>query len=101
MPTALTAFRCCRRATMTSALRPKGFSKADTTVNVTRRPGHDRRPKMAVGASSQTVEVSSAAPLVQADNADLSTNFNQTMIANRPTAATTLRPSLRPRRASP
>ena len=39
---------------------------------------------MAVGASSQTVEVTSAAPLVQADNADLSTNFSSTMIANQP-----------------
>ena len=30
------------------------------------------------------MEVTSAAPLVQADNADLSTNFNQTLIANQP-----------------
>ncbi len=30
------------------------------------------------------MEVTSAAPLVQADNADLSTNFNQSMIANMP-----------------
>jgi hypothetical protein len=39
---------------------------------------------MSVGSSSQTVEVTTAAPLVQADNADLSTNFNQTQIANQP-----------------
>ncbi len=40
--------------------------------------------KMTVGGSSQTVEVTSSAPLVQADNADLSTNFNQQLIANQP-----------------
>jgi hypothetical protein len=37
-----------------------------------------------VGAKSQTVEVSSAAPLVQSDNADLATNFDQNVVANRP-----------------
>ena len=40
--------------------------------------------KMAVGASSQTVEVTSAAPLVQADNADLSTNFGSNLIRTQP-----------------
>ncbi len=39
---------------------------------------------MAIGASLTTVEVTSGAPLVQADSADLSTNFNQAMIANQP-----------------
>ena len=61
-----------------------GFSKSDTTVNVAVGQASISDLKMAVGASSQTVEVTSAAPLVQADNADLSTNFNQTMIANQP-----------------
>ena len=68
----------------TSALRAQGFSKADTTVSVNVGQATIGDVKMAVGASSQTVEVTSAAPLVQADNADLSTNFNQTMIANQP-----------------
>jgi len=40
--------------------------------------------KLAVGTSSQTVEVTSAAPLVQADSADLSTNFDQNIVANAP-----------------
>ena len=39
---------------------------------------------MAVGANSQTVEVTSAAPLVNTDNADLSTSFDQNMITNQP-----------------
>jgi hypothetical protein len=62
----------------------QGFSKADATVSVNVGQASVADVKMAVGASSQTVEVTSAAPLVQADNADLSTNFNQNMIANQP-----------------
>jgi hypothetical protein len=61
-----------------------GFSKAQTqtTVNVGQATIADM--KMAVGANTQTVEVTSVAPLVQADNADLSTNFNQGLISNQP-----------------
>jgi hypothetical protein len=62
----------------------EGFSKADTTVNVNVGQATIGDVKMAVGASTQTIEVSSAGPLVQKDSADLSTNFNQTMIADTP-----------------
>ncbi|MGC2112876.1 MAG: carboxypeptidase regulatory-like domain-containing protein [Candidatus Korobacteraceae bacterium] len=62
----------------------QGFSKAETTTSVNVGQATLADVKLAVGTSSQTVEVTSAAPLVQADNADLSTNFNQTMIANQP-----------------
>jgi outer membrane receptor protein involved in Fe transport len=62
----------------------QGFSKADTTVSVNVGQATIGDVAMQVGAGSQTVEVTTAAPLVQADNADLSTNFNQTMIANQP-----------------
>jgi len=62
----------------------QGFSKADTTVNVNVGQATIGDLKVAIGASSQTVEVTATVPLVQADNADLSTNFNQTMIANQP-----------------
>ncbi|HUI84599.1 MAG TPA: carboxypeptidase regulatory-like domain-containing protein [Candidatus Binatia bacterium] len=70
--------------TYTVTATAQGFSKAQTqtTVNVGQATIAD--VKLALGTSSQTVEVSSAAPLVQPDNADLSTNFNQTMIANQP-----------------
>ena len=64
----------------------QGFSKADATVSVNVGQATIGDLKMAIGASSQTVEVSAAAPLVQSDNADLSTNFNQTLIANQPNA---------------
>jgi len=62
----------------------QGFSKADTNVSVNVGQATIGDVKMTVGAASQTVEVTSAAPLVQADNADLSTNFNQALIANQP-----------------
>ena len=62
----------------------QGFSKADATVTVNVGQATIGDLKMAIGTSSQTVEVTSSAPLVQADNADLSTNFNQTLIANQP-----------------
>ncbi len=61
-----------------------GFSKSQTTTSVAAGQATIADVKLSVGASSQTVEVTSAAPLVQADNADLSTNFNQTQIANEP-----------------
>ena len=62
----------------------QGFTKADTTTSVNVGQATIADVKMAIGGASQTVEVTSAAPLVQADNADLSTNFNQAMIANQP-----------------
>ena len=62
-----------------------GFSKAAATANVNVGQATIADVKMAVGSPARTtVEVTSAAPLVQADNADLSTNFNQTLIANEP-----------------
>jgi outer membrane receptor protein involved in Fe transport len=62
----------------------QGFSKAQTPTVIAVGQATVADVKMAVGSNSQTVEVSSAAPIVQADNADLSTNFNQTQIANEP-----------------
>ena len=61
-----------------------GFSKAQTQTSVNIGQATIADVKMAVGASTQTVEVTSAAPLVQADNADLSTNFSSAMIQNQP-----------------
>ena len=59
-----------------------GFSKAQTQTSVNVGQATIADVKMAVGANTQTVEVTSVAPLVQADTADLSTNFSQAMIAN-------------------
>ena len=62
----------------------QGFSKAEETTSVNIGQASVANVKLAVGSSSQTVEVTSAAPLVQADNADLSTNFDQNVVANAP-----------------
>lgn len=61
-----------------------GFSKAETTAMINVGQATVADVKLAVGTSSQAVEVTSAAPLVQANNADLSTNFDQNVVANAP-----------------
>ena len=68
----------------TVSITAQGFTKADTKVAVSVGQATIADVKMAVGATSQTVDVTSPAPLVQAENADLSTNFDQTLIANAP-----------------
>ena len=62
----------------------QGFTQAQQSANVTVGQANVVDVKLAVGASSQTVEVTSTTPLVQANTAELSTNYNQTMIANTP-----------------
>ncbi len=62
----------------------QGFSKAETTAQINVGLATVADLKLAVGSSSQTVEVTSTAPLVQADNAELSTNFSQNMVDNMP-----------------
>src|SRR5215475_8036981 len=57
-----------------------GFSKAQTQTAVNIGQATVADIKMAVGANTQTVEVTSAAPLVQADDANLSTSFSSAMI---------------------
>jgi hypothetical protein len=61
-----------------------GFNNTSDMVTVNVGQATIADVKMMVGANTQTIEVNSASPLVQADNADLSTNFNQTMIDNTP-----------------
>jgi hypothetical protein len=68
----------------TISVNATGFSKAQTQTSVNVGQATIADVKMAVGASSQTVEVTSSAPLVNADNADLSTNFNSALIQNEP-----------------
>jgi hypothetical protein len=68
----------------TVSVSAPGFSKAETQTSVNIGQATVADVKMAVGAGSQTVEVTSQVPLVNTDNADLSTSFDQTMIANQP-----------------
>ncbi|MGA2905519.1 MAG: TonB-dependent receptor, partial [Candidatus Korobacteraceae bacterium] len=66
------------------------FTKAETMTSINIGQATVADIKLAVGSSSTTVEVTSAAPLVQADNADLSTNFDQNVVANAPNAGNDL-----------
>src|SRR5580704_404828 len=77
-------FSLLQPGSYTVTANAEGFSKAQSTANIAVGQATITDMKLAVGSNSQTVEVTSAAPLVQADNADLSTNFNQTQIANQP-----------------
>ncbi len=77
-------FSLLQPGSYTITANASGFSKSQTTTTVAVGQATIADLKMAVGSNSQTVEVTAAAPLVQADNADLSTNFNQTQIANQP-----------------
>ena len=61
-----------------------GFSKIETSYNVNVGQTTVANVKMALGATTQTVEVTTAAPLVQTDNADMSTSFGQNIIQNQP-----------------
>ena len=77
-------FSLLQPGSYTVSASASGFSKAETTAMINVGQATVADIKMAVGTSSQTVEVTSAAPLVQADNADLSTNFDQNVVANSP-----------------
>ena len=68
----------------TVSVSASGFSKAETQTSVNIGQATVADVKMALGSNSQTVEVTSAAPLVNTDNADLSTSFDQNMISNQP-----------------
>ena len=62
----------------------QGFAKAQNTVVANIGAATISNVKLAVGQGSQTVEVTSASPLVSAENADLSTTFNNTLIQELP-----------------
>src|SRR5208283_4767622 len=61
-----------------------GFTKNERTVNVNVGQVGVIDIKMAVGSTSQTVEVTTAVPLVNTDNANLSTSFSANQIQNEP-----------------
>ena len=67
-----------------------GFSKAETRADVNGGQATVADVKLPVGSSSQTVEITSAAPLVQTYNGDLSTNFDQNVLANPPNGGSDL-----------
>ena len=75
-------FSLLQPGSYTLSATASGFSKAETKANVTAGLATVADVKMGVGSNAQTVEVTSAAPLVQADNADLSADFNQNFVGN-------------------
>ena len=77
-------FSLLQPGTYTVSASASNFSKAETTAMINVGQATVADIKLAVGASSTTVEVTSTVPLVQADNADLSTNFDQNVVANAP-----------------
>ncbi len=83
-------FSLLQPGSYTVSASASGFSKAETTAVINGGQATVGDVKLAVGSSSQTVEVTSAAPLVQADNAELSTNFGQNVVANAPSGGNDL-----------
>ncbi len=77
-------FSLLQPGSYTVTVTASGFSKTTSTANVSIGQASIADVKMAVGSSSTTVEVTSSAPLVSADNADLATNYSQNIIANQP-----------------
>ncbi len=76
-----------------------GFSTTSSVYTVNVGQSTVANVKMAVGASSTTVEVTGAPPLVQTDNANLSTNFDRTSSRTSRMAAMTSLTLPRPRPA--
>jgi hypothetical protein len=68
----------------TVSVTGQGFNKTEAPTTVTVGQATVADIKLSLGTTSQNVEVSSSVPLVQAENADLSINFNQALIANEP-----------------
>ena len=77
-------FSLLQPGTYTVSVTASGFSKSEAKATVAIGQASIADVKMAVGSAATTVEVTSAAPLVQTDNADLSTSFSQSLVANMP-----------------
>lgn len=61
-----------------------GFESAQTQVNVAVGTAATANLKLTVGSATQTVEVTEAAPLLQTENADVSTTFSTDQIQAMP-----------------
>ena len=61
-----------------------GFQQTPVTTTVSVGQVSTVNVKLTVGSTSQTVEVTSAVPVLQTENANISTNFNEAAVANVP-----------------
>lgn len=68
----------------TVGVTAQGFSRTQSQYSVNIGQTTVANVKVAVGAGSTTVEVTGAPPLVQTDNANLSTNFDTNVVQNAP-----------------
>jgi outer membrane receptor protein involved in Fe transport len=68
----------------TLTITAQGFAKAEAKANVAVGQAAIADVTMELGTTTQTVEVTSAAPLVQSETADLSTAFSQTLVSSLP-----------------
>jgi len=62
----------------------KGFNSVNQTVNVIVGQVITVNAKLEVGAASEVVEVTGAAPLIQTENGDTSTSFNESQLKALP-----------------
>ncbi len=77
-------FSLLQPGSYTLSATASGFGKVETKANVNAGLATVADVKLGVGSNSQAVEITSAAPLVQADNADLSANFDENVVGNAP-----------------
>jgi hypothetical protein len=61
-----------------------GFSKTETMATINAGQATVGDVRLAVGSSSQSVNMSAGVPLVQADNDTMLTNFDQNFVGNAP-----------------
>jgi len=77
-------FSLLQPGSYTVSATASGFGQAETTATINVGQATVADVKLAVGSSSQAVEVTSAAPLIQTMNGDRSTNFDQNEVRNAP-----------------
>lgn len=77
-------FALLKPGAYTVTVKAEGFQSVSRSVTVAIGQAATLNLQLAVGATAETVEVSSEAPIVQADNANNATTFNQRMIDSAP-----------------
>src|ERR1700689_4733348 len=82
--TGLYNFPLLKPGSYTVTLSQTGFHSVAETVDVPLGQVATVNVKLAVGNASETIEVSGTAPLLQTEDANISTTFNEAQIASLP-----------------
>src|SRR5580698_6154738 len=77
-------FPLLKPGTYSVSITQSGFHTVNETVEVQLGQVSTANIKLAVGNTSETVEVTGAAPLLQTEDANISTSYNQTQIEQLP-----------------